>query len=93
MSNQNDSTARTLVGRVICNKMNKTAVVLIERKVEHPRYGKYVTRRTKWYAHDENNISEIGDLVSIKETRPLSKMKNCTLVEVLQKSSRIAGNE
>lgn len=72
---------RTLTGRVISNKMNKTINVLIESKVPHPKYGKYVKRRTKLLAHDENNISQIGDIVTIQEGRPLSKNKNWVLVQ------------
>lgn len=89
MVEQSNIEKNTLIGRVVSNKMDKTVVVMIERKVAHPRYGKYITRKTKRYAHDENNICQLGDLVSIKETRPLSKMKNCVLVEILQKASNV----
>lgn len=89
MVEQSNIEKHTLTGRVVSNKMDKTVVVMIERKVAHPRYGKYITRKTKRYAHDENNICQLGDLVSIKETRPLSKTKNCVLVEILQKASNV----
>lgn len=78
---------RTVVGRVISNKMNKTITVLVERRVQHPIYGKYVRRSTKLHAHDENNQCHEGDLVAIAEGRPLSKTKVWTLVEVLERAS------
>ena len=78
---------RTLQGRVISDKMDKSITVAIERKVKHPIYGKYIKRTTKLHAHDENNQCGIGDLVSIRECRPLSKSKNWTLVEILEKAS------
>lgn len=70
-------------GKVISNKMNKTIVVAIERLVKHPKYGKIIRKSTKLYAHDENQVCKIGNIVSIKETRPLSKLKNWELVEVI----------
>ena len=66
---------RTLVGRVVSNKMDKTVTVLVERKVKHPVYGKYVVRSTRFHAHDESNALHEGDVVEIVETRPLSKTK------------------
>jgi len=86
--NDKTQTRRTLIGRVISNKMQKTINVLIERKVAHPRYGKYVTRRTKIFAHDENNVCQMGDTVMIEEFRPLSKHKNWVLVKVLEKAEQ-----
>jgi small subunit ribosomal protein S17 len=77
----------TLIGRVVSNKMQKTVVVLVETKVPHPKYGKYVTRRTKYFAHDENNQCKIGDRILIKESRPLSKNKNWILMEILETSA------
>lgn len=77
---------RIVVGKVISNKMDKSITVLIERKVKHPVYGKYITRSTKLHAHDEANICQEGDLVSIQECRPLSKLKNWVLVELLEKA-------
>lgn len=75
---------RTLVGRVISNKMNKTVIVLIERRVRHPVYGKYLLRSTKLHAHDASDSVGEGDLVEIVETRPLSKTKNWTVTRVVE---------
>jgi len=77
---------RTIVGRVISDKMNKSITVLVERKVKHPLYGKYIRRSTKLHAHDENNECGIGDTVSIAECRPISKTKTWRLVSVLEKA-------
>lgn len=82
---EQQSTARTIIGQVISDKMNKTIVVRVERKVKHPLYGKYVRRFSKMYAHDEENSCRIGDLVVIKQTRPLSKTKRWQLVEILKR--------
>lgn len=79
---------RTITGKVISNKMNKTIVVQIERKVKHPLYGKYVRKFSKMYAHDEENVCNIGDLVIIQQTRPLSKTKRWKLVEILVKQEQ-----
>lgn len=79
--------ARKMIGKVVSNKMNKTIVVLLERKVEHPLYAKYVKRFTKMYAHDENNDCRVGDLVLIQETRPLSKTKRWKLIEVVKREA------
>jgi small subunit ribosomal protein S17 len=78
-------TQRTLVGRVISNKMAKTVTVLIERKVKHPLYGKYVTRSTKYHAHTEDALNE-GDTVEIKECRPMSRTKTWQVVRRVQAS-------
>jgi small subunit ribosomal protein S17 len=72
---------RTLTGKVVSNKMDKSITVLIERRVKHPVYGKYITRSTKLHAHDENNVCKEGDVVTIAECRPISKTKSWTLVE------------
>lgn len=80
---------RNLQGIVVSNKMDKTAVVLMDRKVPHPKYAKYITRRTKVFAHDEKNICKIGDKVLIQETRPLSKHKSWMLLEVIEKASHV----
>lgn len=80
-------TIRTLQGRVVSNKMDKSIVVAIERQVKHPIYGKYIKRTTKLHAHDENNTCNEGDLVSIRETRPISKTKNWTLVDVIERAA------
>ncbi|AHE65978.1 30S ribosomal protein S17 [Legionella oakridgensis ATCC 33761 = DSM 21215] len=82
MSNS-ETNARTVVGKVISDKMQKTIVVMVERTVKHPKYGKMIKRRTKLHAHDENQISKIGNTVKIRETRPLSKTKTWELVEVI----------
>ncbi|CAH0534524.1 30S ribosomal protein S17 [Vibrio stylophorae] len=79
-------TIRTLQGRVISDKMDKSITVAIERKVKHPLYGKYIKRTTKLHAHDENNECGLGDLVEIAECRPLSKTKSFTLVKVVEKA-------
>lgn len=76
---------RSVVGLVVSNKMDKTIVVQIERKVKHPMYGKYVKRFSKMYAHDEENESRIGDVVKIQQSRPLSKTKRWKLVEIVKR--------
>ncbi len=78
---------RVLTGRVVSNKMDKTITVCIERKVKHPLYGKYVKKTTKLHAHDEDNQCTEGDVVTIKQCRPLSKLKKFQLVEVLEKAT------
>ncbi|GIX31542.1 MAG: 30S ribosomal protein S17 [Porticoccaceae bacterium] len=84
-----ETTGRTLTGRVVSDKMDKTITVLVERRVRHPLYGKIITRTTKIKAHDEENTCRAGDLVRIRETRPLSKTKSWTLVEVLERASEV----
>ena len=74
---------KTLTGTVVSDKMNKTAVVLLEKKVKHPKYGKYVKKSTKYKVHDQDNICKIGDVVTITEVRPISKNKSWKLVEVI----------
>jgi small subunit ribosomal protein S17 len=86
MSEQGTNT-RTVIGRVISDKMDKSITVLVERKVAHPIYGKYVKRSTKLHAHDEQNECNMGDTVSIQECRPISKSKSWRLVKVLEKAS------
>jgi small subunit ribosomal protein S17 len=73
------------VGVVTSNKMDKTIIVAIQRKVKHPIYGKFINKTTKFHAHDEKNECSIGDTVRIMETRPLSKTKRWRLVEVVEK--------
>ena len=80
---------RTLSGRVVGNKMDKTVTVLLERKVKHPIYGKYVKRSTKLHAHDERNECQIGDWVTIKETRPFSKSKTFELVSIDERATQV----
>lgn len=82
-------TPRSLSGRVVSNKMHKTVTVLIDRKIRHPLYHKYIRRRTKLHAHDENNEGGQGDLVLIQECRPLSKSKSWRLVKVLEKAPEV----
>lgn len=78
-----ESQARTLVGRVISDKMNKTVVVLVERTVKHPKYGKIMRRNTKLHVHDESEVGKVGSTVKIQESRPISKTKSWKLVEVI----------
>ena len=73
------------IGVVVSNKMEKSIVVLVERKVKHPKYGKFVKKSTKFMAHDEKNEASMGDTVRIMETRPLSKNKCWRLVEIVEK--------
>lgn len=73
------------IGLVVSNKMDKSIVVAVRRKVKHPMYGKYVNKTTKFVAHDENNDCSEGDTVRIMETRPLSKTKCWRLVEIIEK--------
>ena len=74
------------IGVVVSNKMEKSIVVLVERKVKHPKYGKFVKKSTKFMAHDEKNECNIGDTVRIMETRPLSKNKCWRLVEIIERA-------
>lgn len=80
---------RTLTGRVVSDKMQKSAVVLVERRVRHPLYGKYIRRSTKLHVHDENNDCKQGDTVTIRECRPVSRTKNWTLVEVVERAALV----
>lgn len=73
------------IGVVVSNKMDKTIIITVERKVKHPMYGKFVKRRQKFTAHDEENTCNIGDTVRIMETRPLSKNKCWRLVEIIER--------
>jgi small subunit ribosomal protein S17 len=88
MTEATENTAkRTLTGRVVSNKMDKTIAVEVERLVKHPRYGKFIRRTTKLLAHDESNESRMGDTVTIAECRPLSRRKSWRLVSVLERAS------
>jgi small subunit ribosomal protein S17 len=80
------SNARKLTGRVVSDKMDKTVTVLVERKVKHPLYGKFVSWSKKYHAHDENNEFHPGDLVLIEESRPLSKTKTWRVVKLVEKA-------
>ena len=84
MSEEN-KLVRTLAGRVISDKMEKSAVVMVERRVPHPLYGKYIRRSSKLHIHDENNECKVGDTVTIQECRPISKTKSWKLVEVVER--------
>lgn len=81
-----EQSIRTVQGRVVSNKMDKTITIAVERKVKHPIYGKFIKRTTKLHAHDETNQCNEGDVVTIRECRPLSKSKNWTLVEIVTKA-------
>ena len=74
------------IGSVVSNKMEKSIVVAVKRKVKHPIYGKFINRTTKFYAHDEENTCNVGDNVRIMETRPLSKTKCWRLVEIIERA-------
>lgn len=76
---------RTATGQVVSDKMDKSAVVLVERKVRHPLYGKYIRRSTKLHIHDENNECREGDTVAIQECRPVSRTKSWKLLEVVER--------
>ena len=80
-------TLRTVTGKVVSNKMDKTITVLVERQVKHPLYGKYIKRSSKLKAHDENNECREGDMVAITECRPISRHKAWRLVEVVEKAA------
>ncbi|MBA6414126.1 30S ribosomal protein S17 [Parahaliea sp. F7430] len=80
---------RTATGKVVSNKMDKTVTVLIERRVKHPVYGKYITRSSKIHAHDENNECGIGDTVKVAESRPVSKTKSWKLLEVVESATQV----
>jgi len=77
---------RTLVGRVVSDKMEKTVTVLVERKVKHPVIGKIMVRSNKYHAHNEGNLAKAGDLVSIEETRPISRTKTWQVTGVVEKA-------
>ena len=79
---------RTVEGRVVSNKMNKTVTVLVDRQVKHALYGKYLRRSTKLHAHDEENTCNEGDLVRVSECRPLSKTKNWQVVEIITRAAQ-----
>jgi len=85
---ENVTKLRTITGRVVSNKMDKTITVLVERVVKHPVYGKYIKRSTKMMAHDEQNICNEGDIVAITSCRPMSKHKTFKLVSVLESANK-----
>lgn len=80
---------RTLSGRVVSDKMDKTVTVLVERKVKHPLIGKVIRRSNKFHAHDENNECKIGDLVVIEESRPISKSKTWKVSKIVEKARSV----
>ncbi len=84
-----ESGARTATGRVVSDKMDKTITVLIERKVKHPIYGKYMIRSSKLHAHDENNECKAGDVVTISETKPYSKSKTWKLEKIEESAVQV----
>ena len=88
MSEEN-KVAREISGRVVSSKMDKTITVMVERRVKHPMYKKYIKRSTKFHAHDENNECNEGDLVTITQSRPLSKSKSWNLVRVEERAPEI----
>ena len=77
---------RSLMGRVVSDKMDKSIVVLLERQVKHPMYGKFIKRSKKYHVHDENNECREGDVVMFKECRPLSKTKHWTLIKIVERT-------
>jgi len=83
---ETSSIKRTLIGRVVSDKMEKTVTVLVERKVKHPMYGKVMVRSKKYHAHNEGNTAKAGDLVEIAETRPISRTKTWAVTSVLEKA-------
>ena len=84
-----DKMSRTASGKVVSNKMDKTITVLVERRVKHPLYGKYLTRSSKLHAHDEANECNVGDTVTVKESRPLSKTKTWTLSSIDERTAQV----
>ena len=87
MSEIENKTLRTVEGRVVSNKMDKTVTVLVERQVKHPLYGKYIKRSTKLHAHDADNACNEGDVVLLTEIAPMSKTKNWRVVEIIARAA------
>ena len=87
MTEAKTSLKRTLVGKVVSDKRNKTVTVMIERRVMHPIYGKIMIKTSKYHAHDENGEYKLGDIIEITESRPLSKTKNWVATRLVQKSA------
>ena len=84
-----ENNVRTITGKVVSNKMDKTITVLVERRVKHELYGKYISRSTKLHAHDENNDCNEGDTVAIVESRPISKTKTWKLQSIVEKATQV----
>lgn len=89
MAEAKQNLRRTATGRVVSNKGEKTITVLVERRVRHPLYGKYVRRSSKLMAHDEQNECREGDLVTVEECRPLSRRKSWKLVSVVEQTQKV----
>ena len=85
--NEQASSNRTLQGRVVSDKMDKSITVLIERRVKHPLYGKFVRKSSKVHAHDENNECQVGDVVVVEQCRPLSKTKNWRFIKLIERAN------
>jgi len=81
-----EKSKRTLIGRVVSDKMDKTVTVLVERRVKHPMYDKIIVRSKKYHAHNEDNEAKTGDLVEIQESRPMSKTKSWAVAKLLEKA-------
>ena len=88
-ANQTDKVVRSMSGRVVSDKMDKTVTVLVERKVKHPLIGKVIRRSKKFHAHDENNECHEGDLVVIEESRPLSETKTWRVSKIVEKATPV----
>jgi len=84
---------KRFIGTVVSDKMNKTRVVVVERRVPHPLYKKVIKRRSKFYVHDENNISHVGDKVLIEESKPISKLKRWKLISIVERSALAVARE
>lgn len=89
MSEAKQTNPRTVTGTVVSNRMEKSIVVLVERRVQHPLYGKVIRRSSKLHAHDENNECEIGDTVTVREVAPISKTKSWRLVRIDARPTRV----
>jgi small subunit ribosomal protein S17 len=84
-----EKSKRTLIGRVVSDKMDKTVTVLVERRVKHPIYDKIIVRSKKYHAHNDDNQAKAGDLVEIQEARPISKTKSWVVIKLLEKAEAI----
>ena len=84
-----EKSKRTLIGRVVSDKMDKTVTVLVERRVKHPMYDKIIVRSKKYHAHNDGNQAKAGDLVEIQEARPVSKTKSWAVIKLLEKAVAI----
>jgi small subunit ribosomal protein S17 len=87
MNEQQAADNRTLQGRVVSDKMDKSVTVMIERRVKHPIYGKFVRKSTKVHAHDENNECQVGDVIVVEQCRPLSKTKKWRFIKLIERAS------